>query len=36
MSKIERLQAFYEWLYDRIKNVHTINDEEFYRIAEKL
>lgn len=36
MSKIEKIQAFYAWLYDRIKNVHTINDDEFYRITEKL
>lgn len=36
MSKIEKIQAFYEWLYERVQNVHTINDEVFYRISEKL
>lgn len=36
MSKIEKLQAFYNWLYEHVKSVHVIDDEEFYRISEKL
>lgn len=35
-EKIERLNRFYTWLYDTVKNIHVINDQEFERINEKL
>lgn len=36
MSKIQKMQKFYEWFYEKVQNIHTINNVEFENILEKL
>ncbi len=36
MDKIEKMKAFYEWMYETVKSVHTITTVEFENIIEKL
>lgn len=36
MSKIEKMNQFYEWLYTKVQNIHVIDDNEFENIIEKL
>lgn len=36
MSKLEKINRFYEWLYNRVKSIHVVSDVEFENILEKL
>jgi len=36
MAKIEKTQAFFEWLHEKIKTIHVVSNEEFENIIEKL
>ena len=36
MDKIEKMQDFYGWLYDKVQNVHLITNDQFDNIIEKL
>lgn len=36
MSKIESINKFYEWYYNKVQAIHPINDYQFENIIEKL
>ena len=36
MTDIKKTQAFFDWLYEKIKTVHVVSDQEFENIIDKL
>lgn len=35
-ADIKKTEAFFDWLYNKVKNIHIVTNEEFENIIEKL
>lgn len=36
MTKIDKMKAFHEWLYEKVKNIHPMTSEVFDNIIQKI